>query len=241
MHIDPGAVAFGHDASDFAGAGISQNYFIRILQAIESLQDQLARIGSPLHLGHVVIARVARQIEPAGRTAVGAHDADPAGGVCLACLRVGEPGELWVQTGRVVHQHKLRHAFGIELPVGDRFAVRTPAPGVAQIKFFFVHPVGCTVDDGAGAVLGKWSHFAVSQIFHIYIVGADIAGARAVRRQLGKHQAAGRGIAAKPGQLAGLAIEHPEIAARVLPPHALRIGENQQQTQVFGKMVIFYG
>ena len=76
------------------------------------------------------------------------------------------------------------------MPEGDGFAVGAPGKAVANVEFFFVDPVGGTVDDGGRAVLGELGDFCGGEVFGIDVVGveADEGEFGIVGREFGEHE-----------------------------------------------------
>src|SRR6185436_7327918 len=123
--------------------------------------------------------------------------------------------DLGIKLVGVVDQVKITHAGSIKLPVSDCLAVGTPAPSVAQIKFFFVDPVESAVDGRARAVRSQRGDLGIGESLDIQVVLAYVAGARSVRREFGEHQGRGLRVAAKLGELAVTQVEHPKVTTCV--------------------------
>ncbi|MCG3120704.1 MAG: hypothetical protein ALAOOOJD_03532 [bacterium] len=203
------------------------------------LQDDFFRVGGPFHARDVIVARVAGDVNPARFTATRADHTDAAGGIRGADLRILHGNDERIKRVGVVDQQKIAHARGIQLPISNRLAVGTPAPTITQIEFFLIHPIERAVNDGARAILRERGDFAAVQIFHINIVFPHVTDGMIIRRKFCKHQCRGLGVAAKLAQLPGREIEHPIIAARVSPPHPLRVGENKQALAIRRPLIVF--
>ena len=93
-----------------------------------------------------MLAWVAGHIEPARFAAAGRNDADPAESVLLADLGILDGLDAGIEAVGVVHQREIRNAASVQLPVGDRFAVRAQAESVAKAELFLIDPVERAVD-----------------------------------------------------------------------------------------------
>src|ERR1700751_1803906 len=173
---------------DFAGGSIGEEDVIGILQAIEMLDGDVVRgrVASrgPFHARDVIFARVAGDGHPAGFAALRANHSDAHGGIRSAGNRIrniknrgihaesgiGEAGYDFFRRAEIVEEFENSDVAGVELPVGDAATVGTPAKGVAEVEFFFVHPVGGAVDDGGRAVAGDLGGGSGGDIFDVDII-----------------------------------------------------------------------
>src|SRR6266550_9525989 len=151
--VHPGVVFFGKHRMNFASLAITKHDHVRVLQAVELLNDNFIGVCGPLHAGQIVVAWVAGNIEPACGAPGGAYHTNACGRISLTCFWIRKRSDLWIESSCVVDELHLFHAFGIKLPVGDLFAVRTPAPAVAAKEFLFIDPVESAIDNVARAIL----------------------------------------------------------------------------------------
>ena len=74
--VNPCFVFLSHHRPHFAGARIAHHHVVRVLTAIELLNDQLVGIRRPFHAGQIVVARIAGNLKPASWTTVRVDDTD---------------------------------------------------------------------------------------------------------------------------------------------------------------------
>jgi len=79
---------------------------------------------------------------------------------------------------------------------------------------------------------GHLGNVPVVEPFDIDVVAANVRGARAIGRELRKHQRRFRSAATEFLQGTGREIEHPIVAAGVLPPDLSSVGEDQQPLRI---------
>src|SRR4051812_39498393 len=77
--VDPRFVFLSQDRTNLARANVAKHDGVRILAAVELLNDDLVGVRGKFHARKIVVARVAGDFEPLRRTAVGAHNADARG------------------------------------------------------------------------------------------------------------------------------------------------------------------
>src|SRR5262249_42743814 len=144
VDLQPRLVALNQDRLHLPGRAVSKQDLVRILEAVELLQHDPARIVCPVHAGDVVVARVAGHLHPnedIARLRLGTDDADTAGRVGPADLGIFETLDLLVQAIRLVDEEVIVHAARVELPEGDELAIRAPAKAVVQPELLLVDPV----------------------------------------------------------------------------------------------------
>ncbi|MBA7655074.1 hypothetical protein ES703_62971 [subsurface metagenome] len=135
-----------------------------------------------------MVAGVARHLEPLCLASAGAYHSDATGGICLANLWILEGGNLRVKGICVIYKMKITHSLGIELPVGNLFAVGTPAESIPQSEFFLVDPVRGAIDNGVRAIHRQLCDAIVLKILYEEVVFANVPNAVSTRRKLRKHQ-----------------------------------------------------
>src|SRR6185503_19749879 len=124
--------------------------------------------SGPLHARQIVVSCISRDIDPTSWTTVRIYNANASGGVRLTGFGIGEGCDHWIKRGGVVDQRHLLHAFGVELPVRNLFAVGTPAKAVTTEEFFFVNPVERAVDDVLRTVTGELCDLRIGgKILHV--------------------------------------------------------------------------
>ena len=118
----------------------------------------------------------------------------------------------------------LAHTILIQLPVGDRLAIGTPAIAIAQAQFLLVHPVECAINDCTARRLCHRVDTTILQVLDVNIALTHIGYKITIsRRKLGEHQCGRLGLSSDFLQLATGAIQHPVVTTRVAPPNALGI------------------
>ena len=202
------------------------------------LEEDAGGVGRPLHARDVMVARVGVGLDPTGRPARGGDDADAAGGVDLADLGVRDGRDFRVAARGEVHQREVLHPGGVELPVGEVPAVGAPAQAVAQAELLLVDPVGRAVDALRAAVGGQGGDGQVGQGLHVDVVRVHVGHAGPVGRQRGEEQRSRRGRAAELAQRARRAVQHPIIAAGLLAPDLLGVGEDQQGGRILRPFIL---
>ena len=60
MHVDPRSVLFRQDLLGLSVRCIRQPEFVAILQSIQLLDQEFARVVNPVDARHIMIARIAR-------------------------------------------------------------------------------------------------------------------------------------------------------------------------------------
>ena len=78
-----------------------------------------------------MIARISLHPHPGRLAAVRRHHAHPRARIGFTNLRISKSHHLRIIARHIVDHVHLLHALFIHLPVGDPFAVRTPAESVA--------------------------------------------------------------------------------------------------------------
>ncbi len=225
--IEPGLGAVAEDSRDDAGCRIGREQVLLVLQPVELLEGERRGVA-PLEPRQVGVTWIARRRHPPRVAPLGIDHADP-------CRRVGGAG-LGIRDAR---GHRIDGVGGVqegedadpgrvELPVGDPAAVGAPAEAVAHPEFLFVDPVRGAVDDRLGARRRQRRDAAPFDRLDVEIVGPHVGDARAVGRELREHERCRRGTASELCQAAGRQIEHPVVAARVLPPDPGGVREDQQ-------------
>ena len=146
-HLDPRVRLIPEDRLHSSAAGIAQQEVVPVLQAIELLDGQRARIH-PVEPRQVPLSRIAGGLHPHGPAAAGVNDADTDRRVRGAHLRIGDARNPRVQRISVVDDREDANTGAVELPVGEAPAVRAPAETVTYAELLLVHPVGRAVDGG---------------------------------------------------------------------------------------------
>ena len=230
--LDPRVIAVGEEDPRGARRGIGGDHVVRVLETVELLEEDVGGVGRPLHARDVMVARVRVGLDPAGRPARGRDDADADGGVDLADLGVRDGRDLRVAARREVHEREVLHPGGVELPVSEVPAIGAPTQAVAQAELLLVDPVGRAVDAVRTAVARQRRDAQVGQGLHVKIVRVHVGHAGPVRRQRREEQRGRRSGAAELTQRARRAVQHPVIAAGLLAPYFLGVGEDQQRGRV---------
>ncbi len=76
--FQPGRIGLGEHLARLAGLRVRQQNQVSVLQAVELLDEEFRSVRRPLHLGKVMVARIARDIEPACfAIAAGVDNAEP--------------------------------------------------------------------------------------------------------------------------------------------------------------------
>ena len=179
--IHPGLVRFGEHRRGLPRRRIQAQQTVGVLQTVELLNEHSPAARRPLSLRQVVLARIARDLQPGHSSSVGIHKSKTGGGVFLSGFRIGEGGDALIAAICLIHQREGFHVPGIELPENDPRAIRTPAKAVADEKLLLIHPVGCAIDELGGAVLCQCGDLHVGQVLNIKIVTLHIGHARAIR------------------------------------------------------------
>src|SRR6185369_17720303 len=151
--VDPCFVFFSQDRMRFAGRGVGEKHGVCVLTTIKLLNHDFAGARGPVHARQIVVSRITGNIDPASWTTVRVYDADASGRVRLTGLRIRKSCRHWIKLGGVVDERHLLHAFRVELPVRDLFAVGPPAETVTAEELFFVNPIEGAVDDVLRAVV----------------------------------------------------------------------------------------
>lgn len=128
---------------------------------------------------------------------------------------------------------------GIQLPVGDRPAVRAPAESVATKKLFFISPVEAAVDQFTVAARGKRFDRTRCQVFYIQIILTDIGRFFPVGRYFGEHQRSGGPALAQLFQGVVCLVQDPIIAPGFVSPYLFRISVKDGQAFSFEDVEIF--
>ena len=95
------------------------------------------------------------------------------------------------------------------------------------MEFFFVDPVGSSVDDLGGAFFGKPSGFAGREVFHVEVAIANVAYAFCIRRKFSKHQSRLGLLSPDLAKLARFSVDQPVVASCMVPPDFSGVRENQ--------------
>ena len=230
--LHPGFVGVGEDRPDLAGEGVAHENAQRVLQAIEVLEDDLAGVPRPFEAGDVGVRRIAGRLQPDGRPARDRNDPGLDRRIRLAGLGVLEALRRRVEGAGVVDQGEGRHARRVEPPEGDARAVGAPAEAVADAELLLVDPVGGPVDDLGAPVVGQPGDPARGQVLGVDVVPDDVGRHPPVGRELGEHQGRRLEIRAEPAEPSRGKGVGPEVAARVLTPDPLRVGEDDQHLAV---------
>ena len=236
--VEPRLVLVVEHPAHLTGLRVAEPDVVGVLQAVELLEDDLAGGVDPLHARHVGVARIAGQSQETDRAAGRIDDADPHGRVLRAGLRVGDPRDGGIERVGVVDQGEHLDPARIEMPEGDRLAVRAPAEPVAQIELLFVDPVRGPVDDRGRAVRGQRRDRPAPELLDVQVVRPNVGDPGPVGGELGEHQARFGSIAAELLELAARELQHPVVAAGVLAPDLLRVGEKEQARAVPGPGVV---
>ena len=195
--VEPGYVLYIFDVvqlllhehrTDLSGCRVRVIHAVRVLLAIQLLNDDLVRTCGPAHARHVVLTRIAREVRPHRAAALHRHHPDACSRHGLANLRVRNSCEHGVELVGRVDQREIPHARRIELPVRNAGAVRTPAETVADGELLFVGPAHDAVDDVVGAATRKLPNATIRKRFHVHVGVAHVGNAIAVRRELCKLQ-----------------------------------------------------
>ena len=228
VRIDPGRVRVGEQRFHGAGAQIREHHAVRLLQPVQLLEEDITgTLGTP-DVEDIVLARIARDVEPTRRAARGRHNAHAGGRVQVAGLGILHHLRPRVEAVGVVDQRHLAHAGRVELPIDDEPAVLAPAEPVAEIQLLLVHPVERAVDDLRRRVGGQRGDAPALEVLHVEVAFADVGDAVPVRRELRGHQRRRRRVPADGDELVARAVEDPVIAAAVRAPDALGVREDQQ-------------
>src|SRR5262249_15772013 len=137
VNVHPGLVLLGQERPYLARARMGEDDLVGVLDAVHLLQDDLTGVAaSPVHARDVGLAWVAGNVEPghiAGRAWLRPrgitypHHADATGGVGSTRFGILEALELLGQATNVVDEVIVVHTARVELPEGNRGAVRAPA------------------------------------------------------------------------------------------------------------------
>src|SRR5215469_6008354 len=103
IDLHPGVILILEHLPDFAGLSVAEKYGIRVLQAIQVLDDEPVVTG-PLDVRNISVSRVAGRLHPSCCAAIGAYHADTHRGVCLSRLRILIFGEDRIKSISVVNQ-----------------------------------------------------------------------------------------------------------------------------------------
>src|SRR5580658_4302218 len=122
---------------------------------------------SPDHLWNIEIVRIPRGLHPNNFPSSRASDTNANRRVVRSRKWIRILERLWIRTcagirnssddlaarrAKIVDQRVVSHAIGVELPESNGAAIGTPFEPIADIKLFFIHPVGSAVDDRVRAV-----------------------------------------------------------------------------------------
>src|SRR5262249_55103016 len=132
--VDPGFVLLRQNRPRAPSPGIGEHNLVPVLLAAHVLQDDLFGVSGPFHEWYVTVARITQRLEPAILPARSADHADANCRVRVSRLRVEHRLDYRIERVRVVDQIEVADAFRIELPVGDRAAVGTPAPANSKVE-----------------------------------------------------------------------------------------------------------
>ncbi len=102
--LHPGGGMLAVRAPHLAGASVSDQQIVGVLQPVQLLDQQRARVVGPLQRRQIGVARIAGGLHPSDRAAGGVDDADAHGGVRGAGLRVRNAGDGRVEAVGVVDQ-----------------------------------------------------------------------------------------------------------------------------------------
>ena len=196
---------------------------VGILLAVHLLDKQFVAFGNEVHAGDVVVARVAGDIHPSRRASGSRDIADLHGRVGRARLRIGEMQDSRVEGIYIINNIEDACAFRVALPISDVFPIRTPAETVAASELFLIDPVESTIDNPCRTVVGKLRNLTGFHIFHIDVVLRNVGNPRPVGRELGEHQRSLGPFLAQLPECAGLEIQHPIVAPRIITPDAAGI------------------
>src|SRR4051812_12424150 len=127
VDVDPRAVALDDHRSDIAARRAGEVQRVYGLSTIELLNGEVRRIRRPIHSRQIIVAWIAGDLHPRRRSACRTDDANSSGGVGRTGLRILYGNRERIERVRVVDQQKITDAAGVELPVRDVSAVRTPA------------------------------------------------------------------------------------------------------------------
>ena len=228
VDVHPRLVALGQDRARPARGRVPDHDVESVLEAVQALQHDLVRVAGPVHPCQVLVARVARHLDPADVASRGAHHPHPDRGVGLARLRVRERGQGRVQRRGVVDQGEVPDPFAVDLPEGDLLPVGAEAPAVTQPQLLLVDPVEGPVHERRASVPRERRDRAPGQVLDVEVALPNVSHAPAVRRELGEHQGRRPRVPAQLPELRGREVEDPVVAPAVGSPHAARLGEHQQ-------------
>ncbi len=204
---------------------------------VDPLQHQLLR-PRPFEAGDVVLARIIGHLQPCGGTALRAHHAGGDGGVRGAGLGVLDGCDERVERVGVVREQEPAHAGHVEVPVGDAGAVRGPAEAVAQVELLFVDPIRHAVHVQRVGAGGETRDAAVGEALDVQIALPHVRDAVARGREFGVHERRPRGVATQLLERPAGAVQHPVVPARVLAPHPLCVGEDEELRCVARPVVV---
>src|SRR6185437_6496009 len=171
-------------------AGVGEKIVVRVLQAIELLDEECVSIG-PLDARNVVLARIPGDTHPLHASAtISIHYANAHGRICCSCqwirnlhlhrirsgLRIWNLGDDLALLAKVVHEREVPDAMQVELPERNSLPVRAPTKTVVQSQLFLIHPVGAAIDDKGGAIVSESLNRSAREVFDIDIVVLDVGG-----------------------------------------------------------------
>ena len=116
-------------------------------------------------------------------------------------------------------------------------AIGAPTQAVAQAELLLVDPVGRAVDAVRATIGRQRGDGQVGQGLHVDVVRVHVGHTGPVRRQRGEEQRGRRGGAAQLTERARRAVQHPIIAAGLLAPDLLGVGEDQQRGRVLRPLI----
>ena len=193
----------------------------------------------PFHARQVGLTRVTRNRHPRHVTTGRVDHADATRGVLRARFGILHGDDLAVAIRKIVDHEELADARAVEFPEGNARSVRAEAEAVATIELFLVDPVEGAVNHGARAARGQLPRLLRQIVLDPDLIARDEGDLGAVGRVLRKHQRRLRQRTANATRLRRRQRTHHEVlAARVLAPHPLTVGEDQEFAGLLGHRVV---
>ena len=141
----------------------------------------------------------------------------------------------------IINQINNSHPTLVHLPESDRLRIGRPAKALAQAEFLLIYPIEGPVDDFVRPVARQRRDLEGVHVLRVQIIAHDESHLVAAWREGREHQARGLGVPpAQLPQVPGRYVQHPVIAARLLPPHLARVREDQQAALVGGQGVVVH-
>ena len=190
VRFHPCGICFCQDILRSTASDGSNPHFVRILWTVHLLDKQIIAFRYKIHSHDIILTRITGQINPCSLSTGSCYVSHLNRRVRSSGLRIRETKDFRIKRIDIVDNVKPSGAFRIALPVGYVLAVGTPAETVTAGKFFFIHPVECTVHNRIASVAGQLYNLPVGNMLHIDIVSADISHTCTIGRELGKHQTA---------------------------------------------------